>query len=316
MRIVFMGTPAFAVSTLAELVGQNHDVAAVYTRAPAPAGRGMIEKPSPVHALAQKLGIPVLSPRSLKTGDAAETLGAFHAELAIVVAYGMLLPPAILEAMPLGCLNLHASLLPRWRGAAPLQRAVMAGDAESGVAVMRMEAGLDTGPVAMEERLTIGPEMTAGDLHDALAPIGADLMGRAVGALGRGTLTFRPQPEEGVTYAGKIGKAEARIDWTRPAAEVANRIRGLSPFPGAFFEVDLGRGLERVKVLRAGVEGGAGVPGEVLAEPLTVACDTGAVALRQVQRAGRAPMSGEEFLRGTRIAPGMQLGAGVSLGPA
>ena len=308
MRIIFMGTPAFAVPTLSELVGQGHDLAAVYTRAPAQGGRGMAEKPSPVHALATRLGIPVSHPASLRSDEAATVFRAFEADIAVVVAYGMILPQAILDTPQLGCLNLHASLLPRWRGAAPIQRAVMAGDAFSGVAVMRMEAGLDTGPVAMEERIAIRSDMTAGDLHDALAPIGADLMGRAVAALGRGSLDFTPQSEDGVTYARKIDKAECRIDWTRSAEEVANQIRGLSPFPGAFFEVDLGHGLERIKVLRAAPRDASGTQGTVLDADLTVACGRGSVALVQLQRAGKAPLKAEEFLRGTRLQPGMSLG--------
>ena len=234
MRIVFMGTPEFAVPTLSEIVGQGHEVAAVYTRAPAPGGRGLAERPSPVHVLAAGLGLPVLHPRTLRGEEALSTFRAHAADLGGVVAYGMILPQAILDAPAQGCVNLHGSLLPRWRGAAPIQRAVMAGDAEAGVAVMRMEAGLDTGPVGLEERIVLRPDMTAGDLHDALAPIGADLMGRAVGAIGRGTLRFRPQPEAGVTYAHKIDKAECRIDWSRPPPPVgrplaAGRTKSYSP---------------------------------------------------------------------------------------
>jgi methionyl-tRNA formyltransferase len=308
MRIVFMGTPAFAVPVLSEVVGQGHEVVAVYTRAPARSGRGMAETPSPVHALASRLGIPVLHPSSLKGEEAAATFRTHEADLAVVVAYGMLLPQAILDAPRQGCVNLHASLLPRWRGAAPIQRAVMAGDAEAGVAVMRMEAGLDTGPVAMEERLRLTPDMTAGDLHDRLAPIGADLMGRAIGAIERGTLQFRPQPEEGVTYARKIDKAEARIDWSRPAPEVLRHVMGLSPFPGAFFEADLGHGPERVKVLRAKLAEGSGSPGATLDDALTVACGQGAVALTSLQRAGKAPMAAADVLRGRPVPAGTRLG--------
>ena len=308
MRIVFMGTPVFAVPVLSELVGQGHEVAAVYTRAPTRSGRGMAETPSPVHALASRLGLPVLHPASLKGEDAAAAFRSHEADLAVVVAYGLLLPQAILDAPRLGCINLHGSILPRWRGAAPIQRAVMAGDAESGVAVMRMEAGLDTGPVGMEERLRLTPDMTAGDLHDRLAPIGADLMGRAVGALERGTLQFRAQPDEGVTYARKIEKAEARIDWSRPAPEVLRHLMGLSPFPGAFFEADLGHGPERVKVLRARLAHGSGTPGKALDDALTVACGAGAVALTTLQRAGKAPLSAAELLRGRPVPSGTRLG--------
>ncbi len=313
MRVVFMGTPDFAVPTLARLAQDGHDIAAVYTRAPARAGRGMSLRPSPVHALADSLGIPVLTPATLRTPEAAETFAAHRADVAVVVAYGMLLPQAILDAPKHGCLNLHGSLLPRWRGAAPIQRAVMAGDAESGVGVMRMEAGLDTGPVALEARLPIAPGMTAGALHDALMPLGADLMARALAALDAGTLTFTPQPEDGVVYAHKITNDEARIDWSRPAAEVANRINGLSPFPGAFFEVDLGKGPERVKVLRAALAqsagSGAGVPGTLLDAEGTVTCGDGAVRLVELRRAGKGgSASGAEFVRGARLAPGARLG--------
>jgi methionyl-tRNA formyltransferase len=307
MRVVFMGTPDFAVPTLAAIVGQGHEVAAVYTRAPAAAGRGMALRPSPVQGMAERFGIPVLTPKSLRAEDAAETFRGHHADVAVVVAYGMLLPKAILEAPRLGCLNLHASLLPRWRGAAPIQRAIMAGDAETGVAVMKMEEGLDTGPVAMVERVPIGPEMTAGELHDALARLGAELMGRALTALARGALTFTPQGEDGVTYARKITNEEARIDWAKPARAVHDHIRGLAPFPGAFFMVDLGRGGERVKVLRAAPAEGSGEPGLLLDAAGTVACGERAVRLLQVQRAGRGVVAAEEFLRGARLHPGIRL---------
>ncbi|SFE29487.1 methionyl-tRNA formyltransferase [Methylobacterium sp. 13MFTsu3.1M2] len=309
MRVVFMGTPDFAVPTLARLAQDGHDIAAVYTRAPARAGRGMSLRPSPVHALADTLGAPVLTPATLRTPEAAETFAAHRADVAVVVAYGMLLPQAILDAPRHGCLNLHGSLLPRWRGAAPIQRAVMAGDAESGVGVMRMEAGLDTGPVALEARLPITPGMTAGALHDALMPLGADLMARALAALDAGTLTFAPQPEDGIVYARKITNDEARIDWSRPAAEVANRINGLSPFPGAFFEVDLGKGSERVKVLRAAPAEGSGAPGTLRDSEGTVACGDSAVRLLELRRAGKGgSASGAEFVRGARLTPGARLG--------
>lgn len=307
MRIVFMGTPDFAVPTLSEIVGQGHEVAVVYTRAPAPGGRGMAERPSPVHVLAAGLGLPVLHPRSLRSDEELATFRAHAADLGVIVAYGMILPQAILDAPVQGCVNLHGSLLPRWRGAAPIQRAVMAGDAEAGVAVMRMEAGLDTGPVGLEERIALRPDMTAGDLHDALAPIGADLMGRAVGAIDRGTLQFHPQPEAGVTYAHKIDKAECRIDWSRPATAVVRQIMGLSPFPGAFFEADLGRGRERVKVLRARVADGAGPTGTALDDALLIACGDGALRATLLQRAGKAPLAAADFLRGTRIPAGFRV---------
>jgi methionyl-tRNA formyltransferase len=307
LRVVFMGTPDFAVPTLSEIVGQGHEVAAVYTRAPAAAGRGMELKPSPVHRMAQRFGLPVLTPESLRGEEAAERFRSHDADVVVVVAYGMILPASILGVPPLGCLNLHASLLPRWRGAAPIQRAVMAGDTETGVAVMRMEEGLDTGPVAMVERVPIGPDMTAGELHDRLMGLGADLMVRALAALSRGALHFTPQPEEGVTYAHKLTNAEARIDWAQPARAVHDRIRGLSPFPGAFFAADFGKGPERVKVLRSVLAEGAGEPGTLLDASGTVACGGGAVRLIQVQPAGKQAMGADEFLRGRRLPAGARL---------
>jgi methionyl-tRNA formyltransferase len=308
MRVVFMGTPDFAVPTLARLAQDGHTIAAVYTRAPAKAGRGMSLRPSPVHALAETLGLPVLTPSTLRTPEAAESFRGHGADVAVVVAYGMLLPQAILDAPRHGCLNLHGSLLPRWRGAAPIQRAVMAGDAESGVGVMRMEAGLDTGPVALEARIPISPGMTAGALHDALMPIGADLMASALSRLEQGALSFTPQPDEGVVYAQKITNDEARIDWSRPATQVANHINGLSPFPGAFFEIDLGKGPERVKVLRAIPAAGAGDSGTLCDAEGIVACGDGAVRLVELRRAGKGgSASGAEFVRGARLTPGARL---------
>lgn len=304
LRVIFMGTPDFAVPTLTEIVGQGHEVVSCYTRPPAQAGRGLDLKPSPVHRAAERFGIPVFTPTTLKTPDAAETIASHEADVAVVVAYGMILPQAILDLPELGCLNLHASLLPRWRGAAPIQRAIMAGDAESGICVMKMEAGLDTGPVGMVESIAIDRDMTAGELHDRLASLGADLMVRALAALGRGGLRFTPQPEEGVTYAAKIVNAEARVNWARPAKQVHDLVRGLSPFPGAFAEIDLGKGPERLRILRTALAGGAAVPGTLLDGEGTIACAEGAVKLLQVQRAGRAPMSGAEFLRGARVEPG------------
>ena len=309
MRVVFMGTPDFAVPTLARLAADGHAVAAVYTRAPARAGRGLALRPSPVHAQADTLGVPVLTPATLRTDEAARTFSEHGADVAVVVAYGMLLPRAILDLPRHGCLNLHGSLLPRWRGAAPIQRAVMAGDAESGVGVMRMEAGLDTGPVALEARVPIAPGMTAGELHDALMPLGADLMSRALGRLEAGSLAFTPQSERGILYAHKIGNAEARIDWSRPAVEVAAHVNGLSPFPGAFLECDLGKGIERVKVLRAIPVDGRGEAGTLIGADGTVACGAGAVRLMEVRRAGKGgSATGAEFVRGARIGPGARLG--------
>jgi methionyl-tRNA formyltransferase len=306
MRLVFMGTPDFAVPTLLEIIGRDHDVAAVYTRAAKPAGRGMELQPTPVEREARRFDIPVLTPKTLRTDEALEAFRAHRADAAVVVAYGLILPVPILEASPLGCFNLHASLLPRWRGAAPINRAVMAGDAESGVMVMRMAEGLDTGPVAMAERLPIGATMTAGELHDALAPLGADLMVRALGALERGTLRLTPQADEGVTYAAKIDKRETRIDWTKSWKAVHDHCRGLSPFPGAWFELP-GAQPARIKVLRTARGEGAGAPGSVLDDDLTIACGEGAVRLLEIQRAGKQPMKAEDFLRGTAVAPGTVL---------
>lgn len=307
LRIIFMGTPDFAVPTLSEIVGQGHEVVAVYTRPPAAAGRGMELKPSPVHRMAERFGLPVLTPKTLRTEEAAEIFRSHEADVAVVVAYGMLLPKAILDAPALGCLNLHASLLPRWRGAAPIQRAILAGDKETGVAVMKMEEGLDTGPVGMVERVAIAPDMNAGELHDKLMGLGADLMVRALAALSRGGLNFTPQPEEGVTYAQKLTNDDARIDFANSAQNVHDHVRGLSPFPGAFFTADFGKGPERVKVLRTTLVEGSGTPGQLLDGDGVVACGGGAVRLLQVQRAGKAPMSVGDFLRGVR------LGAGASL---
>ncbi len=304
-----MGTPEFSVPVLEEIIGQGHEVAAVYTRAPKPAGRRGLEMlPSPVHAAAERLGLRVLTPKSLKSAEEAAIFAGFQADVAVVVAYGLILPKAILAAPALGCLNLHASLLPRWRGAAPIQRAIMAGDPETGIMVMRMEEGLDTGPIALVEKVAIGPEMTAGELADRLSRLGADLMARALAALSRGSLTFTPQTEDGVTYAQKIDKAEARIDWSKSAAELHNLVRGLSPFPGAFFEADLGKGFERIKVLRSHSEEGRGIPGTVVDDALGVVCGEGVLRLLIVQRAGKAPMTAQEFLRGTRVAVGTFLG--------
>ena len=303
MRVVFMGTPDFSVPVLSEIIGQGHEVVAVYSRAPKSAGRGMELKRSPVHELADRFGIEVHTPKSLRTEEAAELFRSHEADVAVVVAYGLILPPAILEAPSEGCLNLHASLLPRWRGAAPIQRAIMAGDKETGVMVMKMDEGLDTGPVAMVERIAITPDMTAGELHDRLSVLGADLMVRALAALSRGTLGFQAQAQEGVTYAHKIDKAEARIDWSKNAAELHDHIRGLSPFPGAFFEGDFGKGVERIKVLRSQVTKAQGEAGHLIGDDLTIACGQGALHLIDVQRAGKAPMSAVEFLRGVRVKP-------------
>ncbi len=307
LRVIFMGTPDFAVPTLSEIVGQGHEVVACYTRQPAAAGRGMELRPSPVHTMAEKFGIPVFTPTTLRSEEEQELFRSHRADVAVVVAYGMLLPKPILDAPELGCVNLHGSLLPRWRGAAPIQRAIMAGDAESGVAVMRMEEGLDTGPVAMMERISITCDMTTGELHDRMMVLGADLMVRALAALSRGALSFTPQPEEGVTYAKKITNAEARVEWNASAATIHNHIRGLSPFPGAFFEADFGKGKERVKILRSQLAEGSGPQGTLLAEDGLVACSEGAVWLLQVQRSGKSPMVFTDFARGARIQSGIKL---------
>jgi methionyl-tRNA formyltransferase len=304
LRLVFMGTPDFAVPALLEIVGAGHEVAAVYTRAPQPAGRGMAPRESPVAREAERSDIPVFTPATLKEPDAAEAMRAHRADAAVVVAYGLILPKPILDAFPLGCFNLHASLLPRWRGAAPIQRAIMAGDRETGVMVMKMEEGLDTGPIAMVERTPIGADVTAGEMHDTLARLGAKLMVVALGALGRGSLQLTPQPSASVTYAHKIDKNETRIDWSRPWSEVHDHCRGLSPFPGAWFELP---GAGRIKVLRTTKAAGTGKPGEVLDEKLTIACGVGAVRLVELQRAGRQPMAADEFLRGTPVRRGSVL---------
>ena len=301
LRLIFMGTPDFSVPTLLALHAAGHDIVAVYTREPKPGGRRGLELvPTPVEREARALGIPVLTPKSLKTAEAQAEFAAFGADAAVVVAYGIILPKAVLEAPRLGCFNVHASILPRWRGAAPINRAIMAGDAESGVTIMQMDEGLDTGAMALMERAPIATDMIAGDLHDALAQLGADAMPRALAAAERGTLALTPQPEAGVTYAAKISKDETRIDWSKPAVDVHNHIRGLSPFPGAWFELD---GV-RVKVLRSTRGAGNGTPGAVLDDVLTVACGEGAVRLTEIQRAGKKPMTADEFLRGTPLKAG------------
>ena len=298
LRLVFMGTPDFAVPTLLEIVGSGHDVAAVYTRAPQPAGRGMAERPSPVAREAERFKLPIFTPKSLKGPEAAEAMRAHGADAAVVVAYGLILPRAILDAFPLGCFNLHASLLPRWRGAAPIHRAVMAGDKETGVMVMKMDEGLDTGAIAMAERVPIGADATTGELHDELARRGADLMLRALAALEKGQLQLTPQAATGATYANKVDKDETRVDWTKPWQAVHNHCRGLSPFPGAWCELP---GAGRVKILRTTKGIGEGQPGRVLDDRLTIACGTGAVRLIELQRAGKQPMAADEFLRGMPI---------------
>src|SRR5450631_2458316 len=307
LRLIFMGTPDFAVPTLLELVAHGHEIAAVYTRAAKPAGRGMKLQPSPIEQEARRLGIPVFTPATLKTPEAAQQFRAHNADAAVVVAYGMILPKTILDTPKLGCFNLHASLLPRWRWAAPINRAIMAGDTETGVMVMKMAAGLDTGDVAMAERTAITDAMTAADLHDALAPLGADLMVRAMGALERGRLQLTRQSEDGVTYAAKIEKAEARVDWNKSARAVLRHIHGLSPFPGAWCEMAGEGEPARLKILRGELADGSGAAGELLDDRLTIACQQGALRILELQRAGKAPMKAEDFLRGTPLKPPMRL---------
>jgi len=332
LRVIFMGTPEFSVPVLTALIGQGHEIAAVYSQPPRPAGRRGLElTKSPVHQKAEEFGIEVRTPKSLKSAGEQEAFRALQADVAVVVAYGLLLPRAILEGTRLGCYNGHASLLPRWRGAAPIQRAIMAGDRETGMMVMKMDEGLDTGPVAMAEKVAITPDMTAGELHDRLSMAGADLMVRAMAALERDSLTLTPQAQEGVTYAAKIDKAETRIDWTGDARDIHNRIRGLSPFPGAWCEMEIGvpdsdrrelkggaenhvpasdqRELkggagkpERVKLLKSTLAEGQGTPGTILGgDGLTVACGEGAVKLTLLQKAGGKPLPAAEFLRGAPV---------------
>jgi methionyl-tRNA formyltransferase len=302
-----MGTPEFAVPTLRTLQDAGHRIVAVYTREAKPAGRrGLKTQPTPVEQEARTMGIRVLTPSTLKAPEALSQFQSHIADAAVVVAYGMILPQAILDTPRFGCFNLHASLLPRWRGAAPINRAIMAGDAESGVMAMKMDAGLDTGDVAMAERVAITDAMTAGDLHDVLAPLGAGLMARAMGALERGDLQLNPQSEVGVTYAAKIDKAEARIDWGKPARAVLRHIHGLSPFPGAWCEMPID-GEARVKILRCELAAGSGTPGELLDDRLTIACKEGAIRILELQRAGKQPMKAGELLRGTPLKPPARL---------
>ncbi|MCO5160572.1 MAG: methionyl-tRNA formyltransferase [Mesorhizobium sp.] len=308
LRLIFMGTPDFSVPTLRALAAAGHEIAAVYSQPPRPAGRRGLElTPSPVHRAAEDLGVEVRTPVSFKGETEQEAFRALGADAAIVVAYGLLLPRPILEGTRLGCFNGHASLLPRWRGAAPIQRAIMAGDDETGMMVMKMDVGLDTGPVALTKQIAIGPDMTGGELHDRLSAAGAALMVEAMAKLERGELTLTPQPAEGVTYARKIDKAETRIDWTRPAREVHDTVRALSPFPGAWCEISVNGKPERLKVLRTTRAEGPGEPGEVLDDALSIACGDGAVRLLEVQRAGGRPMTAQDFLRGVRLARGDRL---------
>ena len=305
LRVVFMGTPDFSVPTLRRIVEAGHEIVAVYTREPKAAGRGMAEQPSPVHEAARSFGIPLVMPLSLKIPAVEKLFSEHRADVAVVVAYGLILPKAVLEAPRHGCVNLHASALPRWRGAAPIERAIMADDTETAVMAMRMEEGLDTGPICLEERVAIGANETAGDLRARLASLGADLMVDALRKLETGPLDCIPQSESGVTYATRIDKAETRIDWRRPARELHNHIRGLSPAPGAWCEFPRGKAPERIRILRTEIADGSGGPGKVLSlEPFVIACDSGALALIEVQRAGKKPVTAAEFLRGARLSAG------------
>ncbi len=312
LRVVFMGTPEFAVPPLLALAEHGHAIVAVYSQPPRPAGRGMALRQSPVHAQAQAMGVDVRTPASLKSPEEQQALAALEADVAVVVAYGLILPQAILDAPRLGCFNIHASLLPRWRGAAPIHRAIMAGDQRTGVTIMKMDAGLDTGPMAMMEHIDIGVDETTGQLHDRLSTLGADLIVRTLKALEmaeleRETLALTPQPGDGVTYAAKIDKAEARIDWRLPAKQLHDAIRGLSPFPGAWCEIDIGGKQERVKILGSTLADGYGLPGTVLDEQMTIACGDWAVRLTRLQRAGKGVQDVSDFQRGARVVPGSVL---------
>lgn len=302
-----MGTPDFAVPTLSAICDAGHELVVVYTQPPRPAGRGKKERKSPVHMFCEDRGLTVFTPVNFKNEADRAAFADHGADVAVVVAYGLLLPQPVLEAPHHGCLNLHGSKLPRWRGAAPIQRAVMAGDKETAAAVMRMEEGLDTGPVCAENRIAIGENMTAGELHDEMATVGAALVVKTLEVVRQGRMTCRAQPDEGVLYAKKIEKSETRIDWSKSAQDVHNHIRGLSPWPGAWFETEIGGNVERVKVLKTEVGSGSGGPGLVLDRRLTVACGIGAVTLKQVQRAGKKPMSVEDFQRGADLASGLVL---------
>ncbi|WP_018898228.1 methionyl-tRNA formyltransferase [Rhizobium sp. 2MFCol3.1] len=308
LRIIFMGTPDFSVPTLRALVDAGHTILAVYTQPPRPGGRrGLDLQKSPVHQAAELLGLPVFTPVNFKDPEERERFAAHKADVAVVVAYGLLLPEAILNGTRYGCYNGHASLLPRWRGAAPIQRAIMAGDEKTGMMVMKMDKGLDTGAVAITSEVAIGENMTAGELHDRLMLAGAKAMAEAMVKLEMGDLPLTPQPEDGVLYASKIDKAETRIDFSRDAADVHNHIRGLAPFPGAWFELEISGKPERVKVLGSECAEGSGAAGELLSDDLVVACGTGAVRLTRLQKAGGKPLEAADFLRGTPLAKGTRL---------
>ncbi|QND15801.1 methionyl-tRNA formyltransferase [Rhizobium leguminosarum bv. trifolii] len=308
LRIIFMGTPEFSVPTLRLLVDAGHRIVAVYTQPPRPGGRrGLDLQKSPVHQAAELLGLPVFTPVNFKDPEERERFRGLNADVGVVVAYGLLLPEAILNGTRDGCYNGHASLLPRWRGAAPIQRAIMAGDAKTGMMVMKMDRGLDTGAVALTREVEIGPNMTAGELHDRLMLVGAKAMAEAMVKLEMNDLPLTPQPEDGVLYASKIDKAETRIDFSRDAGDVHNHIRGLAPFPGAWFELEIGGKPERVKVLASELADGQGAAGQLLTDDLVVACGSGAVRLIRLQKAGGKPLAAADFLRGTPLAAGTRL---------
>jgi len=302
LRIIFMGTPDFSVPALEALVNSGHEIAACYSQPPRPAGRRGLElKKSPVHEKAEQLGIPVFTPVTLKDEAEQARFASHNADVAVVIAYGLLLPKPILNTPELGCYNGHASLLPRWRGAAPIQRAIMAGDAETGVNIMKMDIGLDTGPVALENRLQIEPDMTAGKLHNLLSKMTAKLMVDAMARLEADDLPLKPQSDDGIIYAEKITKEEARIDWTKSAREVHHHIMGLTPFPGSWCEMEIGDKLQRVKILESRIDEGQGNPGTVLDEHLSIACGEGALRLIRLQRAGKQAQDGQSFLLGSKI---------------
>ncbi|MFZ5964093.1 methionyl-tRNA formyltransferase [Thalassococcus sp. BH17M4-6] len=303
MRVIFMGTPEFSVPVLEALAPAGHEIRAVYCQPPRPAGRGKKDRPTPVHQRAVQMGLPVRHPVSLKSAEEQAAFAELQADVAVVVAYGLILPQPVLDAPRLGCLNIHASLLPRWRGAAPIHRAILAGDARTGICIMQMEAGLDTGPVLLRRETEIGAEETTGALHDRLSALGAETVVQALAGID--TLTPVLQPDDGVTYAAKIEKAEAAVDWTRPAVEVDRQIRGLSPFPGAWSMIDG----ERVKLLGSRLASGEGAPGLVLDDALTIACGDGAVQVTRAQRAGKGAQPADVFLRGMPVPAGTVIGA-------
>ncbi|MBP2228141.1 methionyl-tRNA formyltransferase [Azospirillum agricola] len=312
LRLVFMGTPDFAVPSLAALIGAGHAVVCVYSQPPRPAGRGQQVQASPVHRFAEEHGIPVRTPKSLRNAEAQAEFAALDADAAVVAAYGLILPQPVLDAPRLGCVNVHGSLLPRWRGAAPIQRSILAGDAETGITIMQMDIGLDTGAMLSKEAVAITPATTASSLHDELAALGARMIAPALAGLAAGTLAAEPQPEEGVTYAAKLTREDGRLDWTRDAACVERQVRALTPWPGCWFDVEGERGTERIKVLAAElVADASGAPGTLLDDRLTVACAEGAVRLTRVQRPGKAPVDGAAFLRGFALSVGGPVGGHV-----